>query len=76
METRTWTLFFATPKHSDYMQYYTMLLEQFDYIPVKDPATATWLVEVQVVVLVAWSRDWTNILSLRKNLSALHFQFC
>ena len=30
METRTWTLYFATPKCSDYMQYYTMLLEQFD----------------------------------------------
>ena len=41
METRTWTLYFATPKYSDYMQYYTMLLEQFDYKPVKDPATAT-----------------------------------
>ena len=41
METRTWTLFFATPKYSDYMQYYTMLLEQFDYKPVKDLATPT-----------------------------------
>ena len=55
METRTWTLYFATPKYSDYMQYYTMLLEQFDYQPVKDLATATWLVEVQTVVcLVMW----------------------
>ena len=27
VETRTWTLYFATPKYSDYMQYYTMLLE-------------------------------------------------
>ena len=41
METRTWTLYFATPKYSDYMLYYTMLLEQFDYNPVKDMATAT-----------------------------------
>ena len=31
METRAWTLFFATPKNSDYMQYYPMLLEQIDY---------------------------------------------
>ena len=55
METRAWTLYFATPKYSDYMQYYTMLLEQFDYKPVKDLATATWLVEVQTVVgLVTW----------------------
>ena len=55
METRTWTLYYATPKYSDYMQYYTMLLEQFDYKLVKDPATATWLVEVQTVVcLVTW----------------------
>ena len=37
------------------MQYYTMLLEQFDYKPVKDLASATWLVEVQTVVsLVTW----------------------
>ena len=55
METRTWTRYFATPKYLDYMQYYTMLLEQFDYKPVRDPATATWLVEVQTVVcLVTW----------------------
>ena len=43
-ETRTWTL------SSDYMQYYTMLLEQSDYKPVKDLATATRLVEVHGVV--------------------------
>ena len=41
MESRTWTLYFATPKYSAYMQNYTMLLEQFDYKPVKDLATAT-----------------------------------
>ena len=50
VETLTWTLYFATPKYSAYMQNYTMLLEQFDYKPVKDPASATWLVEVQTVV--------------------------
>ena len=55
VETRTWTLFFVTPKYSDSMQFYTMLLEQFGYKPVKDQGTATWLVEVQMVVyLVAW----------------------
>ena len=26
--------------------------------------------------LLAWSRDWTIILSLRNNLSTLHFQLC
>ena len=41
METRIWTLYFATPKYSEYTQYYTMLLEQFDYKPVRDLATAT-----------------------------------
>ena len=41
METRTWTLFFATPKYLDYMQLYKMLLEQFGYKPVKDLALAT-----------------------------------
>ena len=37
METRTRTLFFITPKYSDCMQYYTMLLEQFDYKTGKGP---------------------------------------
>ena len=50
METPTCSLYFATPKYSDYMQYYTMLLEQFDYKPEKDLATATRLFEVQTVV--------------------------
>ena len=49
-ETRAWTLCFAAPKYSNYMQYYMMLLEQFDYKPVKDPATATFLVEFETVV--------------------------
>ena len=41
MEIPIWTLSFATPKYSDCMQYYTMLLEQFDSKPVKDLATGT-----------------------------------
>ena len=41
METRTKTLYFATIKYSDDMQYYTMLPKQFDYKPVKDLATGT-----------------------------------
>ena len=36
-----WTLYFVTPKYSDYTQYYMMLLEQFDHIVAKDLATAT-----------------------------------
>ena len=32
---------FRYSKYSDCMQYYTMLLEHFDYKPVKDLATAT-----------------------------------
>ena len=55
METRNLTLYFVTPKYSNYMQYYTMMLEQFDYKPVNDMGTATWLVEVQTVIcLVTW----------------------
>ena len=41
VETRASILFFATPKYSDYMQCFTLLLEQFEYKPVKDLATAT-----------------------------------
>ena len=41
METLAWTLYFVTPKYSDYTQYYMMLLEQFDHIVAKDLATAT-----------------------------------
>ena len=40
MEILIWTLYFVTPKCSDCMQYYTMLLEQFDHILAKDLATA------------------------------------
>ena len=55
METRTWNLYFITPKRSVCKQIYTMLLEQFYYKRVKDLDTATWLVDVQTVVcLVTW----------------------
>ena len=37
IETRTWTLYFALPTFSEYMQYYTMLLEQFDLQTGKGP---------------------------------------
>ena len=51
-------LCFVTAKYSDFMQYYMMLLDQFDYKPVKDLATAIWLVKVQTAVcLVTW-RDY------------------
>ena len=50
-----------------------MLLEQCGYIVAKDLATARRLVDVQTVVRL--SREWTIILSSRKNLSTLHFQF-
>ena len=40
----------VTPKFSDCKQWYTMLLEQFDYEPKKYLATATILVDVQTVV--------------------------
>ena len=39
METLIWTLYFVTPKYSDCMQNYTMLLEQFDHLVVKDLST-------------------------------------
>ena len=41
METPIWTLYFVTPKYSDCMQYYTMLLEQCGHLVAKDLATAT-----------------------------------
>ena len=50
MEPFVWTLCFATPKYSEYMQFCKMLLEQFDYKSVKDLATATSLVDIQTVV--------------------------
>ncbi len=41
MEILNWTLYFDTPKYSEYTQYYMMLLEQFNHIVAKDLATAT-----------------------------------
>ncbi len=38
-EGLAWTLYFVTPKYSDYTQYYMMLLEKFDQIVAKDLAT-------------------------------------
>ena len=50
-----WDSVFRYSKEIRLHQNYTILLEQFDYKPVKDLATATWLVEVQTVVcLVTW----------------------
>ena len=40
-ETLAWTLYFVTPKYSDCIQNYTMLLEQCEHIVVEDLATAT-----------------------------------
>ena len=55
MEILIWTLYFVTPKYSDYTQYYMMLLEQFDHIVAKDLATVIWLDEYQILAcLVAW----------------------
>ena len=55
MEILIFTLYFVTPKYSDCMQYYTMLLEQFDHILAKDLVTATWLDEDQnFACLVTW----------------------
>ena len=39
----------------------------------------TWLLLydwTRTKFLIAWSRDWTTLLPLRKNLSTLHFQLC
>ena len=40
MEILIWTLYFVTPKYSDYTQYCMMLLELCDHIVAKDLATA------------------------------------
>ena len=72
MATRTWTWYFANPKYSDYMRYYMMLLEGFDYEPVKTrPLLYDWS---RSKLLFAWSLDWNIILSLHKNLPTLHFR--
>ena len=39
----------------------------------------TWLLLhdwTRTKFMFAWSRDWTTLLPLRKNLSTLHFQLC
>ena len=41
MEILFWTLYFVTPKYSDYTQNYRMLVGQFDHIVGKDLAFAT-----------------------------------
>ena len=53
METRTLALCFVTPKSFGYTQNYTILQEQFDYKPVKDLATVTWLNEDPTNVCLA-----------------------
>ena len=55
MEIHIWTLYFVTPKYSDYTLYYMMLLEEFDHIVAKDRATVIWLHEDQLIAcLVTW----------------------
>ena len=74
METLVWTLYFVTRKYLDCMQYYTMPLEEFDHIVVKDLATVIWLGEDQIPAgLVTWL-DYSFAFS--KTISTLHFQLC
>ena len=74
LEILIWTLYFVIPKYSDCMQYYTMLLEQFDHILPKDLLLLhDW---TRTKFMFAWSRDWTTLLPLRKFSSNLHFQLC
>ena len=55
MEILTWTLYYMTRKYLVYMQYCMMLLEQFDHILAKDPATDIWVDKVQNrACLVIW----------------------
>ena len=55
MQILIWTLYFVTPKYSDYTEYYMMLLEQFDHKVSKDLATVIWLDEDQILAcLVTW----------------------
>ena len=55
MEILVWTLYFVTPKYSDCMQYYTMLLKQCDHILLKVQATVTWMGEDHInVYSVTW----------------------
>ena len=53
--TRSWFIYFVTPNFLDYMQYYTMLLEQCGQKLLMVLATATWLFEYQFrVCWVSW----------------------
>ena len=55
MEIHIWPLYYVTRKYLDYMQFYMMLLEQFDHILAKDLATVIWLDKVQILAcLVMW----------------------
>ena len=71
--TSTWTLYFATPKYFDYMQYYMMLLEQCNHIVVKPQATVTCLAEDQIhaylVTLLGRSFAFSE-----ERKTAFHFQ--
>ena len=71
MKTRNWSFFFVISKFLDYTQFYMMLLEQCGQIVVKDLATVIWLDEAKF--LLAWSRDCTTLLPLRKILSTVRF---
>ena len=48
MEFFIWTLYYVNRKYLDYMQYYMMLLEQFDNILEKDLATVKRVDKVQI----------------------------
>ena len=51
-----------------------MLLEQFDHMVAKDMALLyDW---TRTKFLLAWPRDWTTFLLLRKILYTLHFHLC
>ena len=58
METLVWTLYFVTRNYLDCMQPYTMLPEQFDLIVAKDLATATRLVDVQILACLVIIMDY------------------
>ena len=71
IENRTEIMFFDIPKSLGYMQYYTKLLEQFDYKRVKDLATVTLLDQF----VFAWPRYWASLLCSRKIVTTFHFHF-
>ena len=47
LDTRTWTLYFATLEYLDYMHYYMMLPEDYDHLLAKHLASVTSLDEDQ-----------------------------